>query len=165
MAETTTNSFKSVVSNILNTKQIYAYMGYTLYYQNKFKRRTTPREYSYFNYEEFNKFKINYGDIDRLYHISHFESVCGEDFEMIARMEYKGEKLYIELLAGCKFTSFNCYVYGTIFVSKYANLFMKIINKGNMSLIHKSLTEDGIETEEITEHESIREISGVIRQC
>ena len=151
-------SFKSVVSTIKTTEDIKELIGTAIYYQNMLDKRTTPWEKSLWNEEELEHFRINPDDIDRLYHIYHYDGCCdknGQDFEMMARMDYKGVKMYIDLSASCDYTGFECQGVGSIFVSRDANLFMKIIDndKYDRDLIYQSLLEDGIEIDEITEHE------------
>ena len=93
--------------------------------------------------------------MNRLYYISFFEDyVKARAFEMIARMEYEGRPLYVELNANCDYSGFDCQGDGFIIVGRDANLFMKdalAIERENLKkdLIYKSLQNDSIHVEEV----------------
>jgi len=147
--------FKSVYSEITtNADMMDDYMSYALAYQYMFDRRTTPCEKSLWEDKELDNFNIDLEKIDRLYYIYYAEEEMGwygEKFRMTARMDYKGRKVYFELVANCDYMGFD----GIIFVCEDADLFMKIIitDKYQINLIYQSLREDGIQVEELTEYD------------
>lgn len=156
MINTHTN-FKSVDPNVPNADIMDDYVGGALQYQCMFDKRTTPWEKTLWDDTELENFKIDLEVVDRLYYIYQFDDgVNGREFQMTARMDYKGRKVYIELVAGCDYTGFDCQGGGVIFISLDANLFMKLIltEEYQSDLIYKSLAEDGIETEEQTEYDT-----------
>ena len=142
--------FKSVISSVVNAEDMDDHLFEALSYQYMFDRRTTPWEMQHWDYKDLQAFKIDLEQVDRLYHIKFFENAGDREFEMIGRMQYKGEPLYVELNAGCDNTGFDCQGMGNIFISRDANLFMKLVLRSNneKDLIYKSLADDGIEVEE-----------------
>ena len=127
------------------------YLFEALSYQSTFDRRTTPWEVQYWDYKDLRAFEIDLERVDRLYHISFFDVANGDrEFEMIGRMQYKGEPIYVELNAGCDFTGFDCQGEGNIVISRDANFFMKHLlrSKREKDIIYKALADDGIEVEE-----------------
>ena len=104
---------------------------------------------------ELENFEIDLELIDRLYYIYYSGKYSQDAFQMVARMDYKGRKVYFELIALCPFYGFCLGGGGLIFVSGDANLFMRLImtNKHPSNLIYKSLREDGIRVEEPTEYD------------
>ena len=144
-------NFKSVISSVVNAEDMEDYLFEALFYQSIFERRTTPWEMQYWDYEDLQAFEIDLEQVDRLYHIKFFEFYGDRQFEMIGRMQYKGEPIYVELNAAIEpLTRFNYQGGGNIFISRDANLFMKLVLRSNneKDLIYKSLADDGIEVEE-----------------
>ena len=148
--------FQSLEANVQTAKTMYKYVGEALTYSYMFEKRTTPWEAQQWDYDALQEFKIDLEKVDRLYYIYHYDdNVSGRKFEMIARMEYEEAPLYVELSAGCDYTGFDCQGGGQIFVSRDANLFMKLVlaeeKDLNKNLIYKSLREDRIYVEEETD--------------
>ena len=150
---------KSVDPNIRDADDILEYIYGALEYQWMFDTRTTPWERDQWDDKELQNFKIMVEYIDRIYHIWFYDDgVTGQEFRLIARMDYGGQHLYVEMNANCDFTGFDCQGQGNFYVSRDANLFMKtVLNKACKShLIYKSLQEDGIICEEQTEYDSVK---------
>ena len=141
--------FKTVVPYITNVEGINNLVGTALDYQYMFHRKTTPLELKEWDYDELQKFEINLEIVDRLYYIKEDCHSNGSEFQLIVRMDYKGTHLYVELAASCDYTGFDCVGGGYIFVSRDADLFMKLVLEPQCAknLIYKSLAEDGIHAE------------------
>ncbi|XP_068226098.1 uncharacterized protein [Palaemon carinicauda] len=149
----TAPNFKSIDPAVPDADTMEDYLSNALDYQYMFEKRTTPWEMAQWDPDELQSFKIDLEKVDRLYHISFIEDGCvGQEYELIARLNHKGRLLYVELTAGCDYTGFDCQGYGIIFVSSDANLFLNLVltNNCKKDLIHKSLSEDGVETEELS---------------
>nr|BDT63582.1 MAG: hypothetical protein [Pasiphaea japonica whispovirus] len=147
--------FKSTDPSVNSVWEIHDKIGYAIEYQHTFNKRTTPLEKSTWDEQELENFQLDVKCIDRLYYIYQFnDGVSGQEFEMAARMLYKGEHVYIQLEASCDFTGFDCEGHGIMFISKDANLFIKLIltDKHPKGLIYQSLAEDGIEIDQIDEY-------------
>ena len=148
-------SFKSFNPNVKNAEEIDDYLHEALHYQHTFEKRTTPWEAQQWDYEELQRFNIDLEKIDRLYYIFYDSGVGGRNFQMIARMEKDEEQpIYVEMVASCDYTGFDCQGSGYIFISKNANLFMKLVlaeaeKDVDKSLIYDSLREDSIYVEEM----------------
>ena len=154
-------NFKSVISSVVNAEKMNDYLSYALLYQDMFERRTTPWEMNQWNYDDLQAIEIDLERVDRLYHIKISEESGDRIFEMIGRMQYNEEILYVKLYAGCDSSGFSCHGGGNIFISRDPNLFMKQLFefKVDKYLIYKSLADDGIEVEEEeqSEFDSVRE--------
>ncbi|XP_066943580.1 uncharacterized protein [Macrobrachium rosenbergii] len=153
--------FKTIHPAVTDADGMDTYVGGALTYQHMFERRTTPWEMDLWDHDELQSFNINLEDVDRLYYIYfHDDGVNGQEYRLIARVEHKGLPLYVELMAGCDFTGFDCQGQGVIFVSRDANLFMKLCLTAECErdLIYQSLTEDGIQVEEQTEYDACRKM-------
>ena len=154
-------NFKSVISSVVNAEKMNDYLWYALSYQDTFERRTTPWEMNQWNYDDLQAIEIDLERVDRLYHIKISEESGDRIFEMIGRMQYNEEILYVKLYAGCDSSGFSCHGGGNIFISRDPNLFMKqpFESKIDKYLIYKSLADDGIEVEEEeqSEFDSVRE--------
>ena len=147
-----------------NTNVMDDYVGYPLLFQYMFDRRTTPWEKTLWNDEELENFNIDLEFIDRLYYINYVETVEEiQYFEMIARMNYKEKKVYVELLAACTVDfGFDCQGEGTIFISEDASIFMQLVLKkrNKKNLIYQSLREDGIQVKEQIAHDLCTDFQG-----
>ena len=144
-------TFKSVKPEVKKADDIDDYVGEALSYQYQFEKRTSPWEAAQWDYDKLQAFKIDTNKVDRLYHIYNFDDGVGDrDFELIVRLEHEGRPLYVELSAGCDYTGFDCQGSGIIFVSRDANLFMKLVLKQvrNKDVIYESLRADGIQVDE-----------------
>ncbi|XP_066944386.1 uncharacterized protein [Macrobrachium rosenbergii] len=151
--------FKSVDPAVTDADTMDENMWTALAYQYMFDRRTTPWEMAQWDHDELQSFKVDLEKVDRLYYIYfHDDESFGQEYAMIARMDHKGLPLYVELSASCDYTGFDCQGQGVIFVSRDANLFMKlcITRECNRDLIYQSLEEDGIQVEEQTEYDACR---------
>ena len=147
----THHDFKTVVNGVKDACDMEQYVGYALVHQYSFKKKTTPWEM----HDDLQKFKIDLEKVDRLYYIYHTEDAGDQEFSMVARMDYKGQKLYFELDANCDYTGFSGIGGGFIFVSSDANVFMKVVLKSNFNIdcIYQSLSDDGIDFEEQNEYD------------
>ena len=142
-------NFKSLDPLVKDAETMDEYLGAALLYQRQLEKKTTPWEAQQWDYDALQEFEINLEKVDRLYHIDYEDIGCGRRcFEMIARMEYEDEQLlYVELQASCDFSEEG----GFIFISKDANIFMKLVlaeNDINRDPIYESLQEDSIYVEE-----------------
>jgi len=152
-------NFKSVYFEVKNADDMDDYVGNPLCHQSDFYRSTMPWEKTLWEDKELENFEIDLEFVDRLYYIYYATKNAGtkleEAFQIVARMDYKGRKVYFELLAICTFWGFMIAGGGLIFVSEDPNLFMKLImtNKHPSDLIYQSLREDGIRVEEPTEYD------------
>ena len=147
------NNFKSIDLKVTYAEEIDNYIGLALEVQRVFDRKTTPWEKNLWDDDELEHIKIYLEAIDRLYYIN--RNAQNTHFHMVGRMIYKGQPLYVQLRAGCECYRCGC-MHGVIFVSRDANLFMKLVmtKKFQKDLIYKSLADDGIIIEEQTEYDS-----------
>ena len=165
----THSNFKSLNPFMKNAKDINDYLLDTFSHQYLFEKRTLPEEKELWEAEELNSFKINPEKIDRLYYI--YRTHNGPHiwyFNILLRLDYKGRQLYVELKSNyCVdydyelhhlvidyYEPSNCF----IFVSYNPILFMKLILslEHNKDLIYQSLSEDGIDINEIIDIKKIQ---------
>ncbi|CAL4144584.1 unnamed protein product, partial [Meganyctiphanes norvegica] len=147
-------AFRSAVSTINNTEDIDDLVGSALVYQHMFDRRTSPWEMQNWDYDELQKFKVKLNRVDRLYYIYHYDDeISSRSYEILVRMDYKEEKLFVHLAAGCDFTGFDCQGGGEIYITRNPNIFLKSVvgQNHNPSLIYNCLLEDGYRVEEPTQ--------------
>ncbi|CAL4088240.1 unnamed protein product [Meganyctiphanes norvegica] len=147
-------TFKSLVPTINNIDNIEELVGYALIYQYMFVKRTSPWEMQSWDYNELENFKVDLNKVDRLYYIEHFDdSVNSRTYEILVRMDYRGEHIFVRLSAGCDFTGFDCQGDGEIYITRNPNIFLKSIvdRHHNPSLIYQNLLEDGYRVEEPSE--------------
>ena len=147
----TTNStnFKSFVAGVTDTDGIHRMLHNALFHQHMFETRTTPWEAACWTKSDLKHVKIMARDIDRLYHIFHESEhddpdpdafVFGETFELVARMRYRGQPLYVDMKASCDFTGFDCRGGGYVLVSRDVDNFMNSIKSDHARVIHGSLS-------------------------
>ena len=146
--------FRSAEVTVRDADTMDDYLGEALFHQHMFDKRTTPWEVKEWDYDFLQEFRIDLEKVDRLYHIWHMnDNVSNREFQFIARMDYEGKPLYVELIASCDYTGFECQGGGYIFISRDPSLFMKVVlSEGdhlNKKLIHQLLQEDMIYIEEI----------------
>ncbi|CAL4105611.1 unnamed protein product [Meganyctiphanes norvegica] len=147
-------AFRSIVSTVHNAQDIEELIGEALIYQHMFEKRTSPWEMQTWDYEELQDFKLKLKRVDRLYYINHFDDqVSSRTFEILLRMTYKKEKIFVHLSAGCDFTGFDCQGGGEIYITRSANIFLKSIveEHHDPQSIYNSLVEDGYKVEEPTQ--------------
>nr|BDV49950.1 MAG: hypothetical protein [Metapenaeopsis lamellata majanivirus] len=137
-------NFKSLVSGIDKQDDIYDKIAYALGHQYLFEKWISPWESHNFPNDNFNNFKIKIKNIDRLYHISSFEGIGGNHYEMLARMDNNGKKIYVSLTAGCGYTGFGDGEGGNGFISICYNVdvfkkYMLDDKKNNDDDIYKCL--------------------------
>jgi len=114
-------AFRSVISTIRNADDIEEAIGEALLYQHMFEKRTSPWEMQTWDYEDLQNFTIKLKRIDRLYYIYNFDDdVSSRSYEIIVRMSYKKEKVFVHMTAGCDFTGFDCQGGGEIYITKSA---------------------------------------------
>ncbi|XP_068206571.1 uncharacterized protein [Palaemon carinicauda] len=155
----TNADFISIDPEVTDADTLCDFVGGALMYQYMFERRTTPWEMTEWDYDDLQAFKIDLGEIDRLYYVYFYDDgTSGQDYRLIGRVEHKGQPLYVELVASCDYTGFDCRGGGVIFVSRDANLFMRLVLTSDCKkdLIYQSLEEDGIEVEAQTEYDACR---------
>lgn len=146
--------FKSAIATVSKVDDIEEMVGYALIYQYMFVKRTSPWEMQTWDYHELEIFKVDLNKIDRLYYIDHFDdSVNSKTYEILIRMNYNNEKIFVRLSAGCDFTGFDCQGGGEIYITRNPNIFLKSIvdQYHNPLLIYKHLLEDGYSVEEPSE--------------
>ena len=148
-------NFKIVHPSISSAKDIYHIISPALCNQLNLVRRTTPFESKQSDYKELQEIEVYWPDIDRVYYIKliHFLSIS--IYQMVFRMDYNGTPLYVQLIAKVRPIIFR-YWRGLIFVSRDANLFMKLVLSlmdCDKAPIYQSLAEDGIYAEEIEDEE------------
>lgn len=150
--------FKSVDPLVANAEDMCNQLFDALSYQFLFHRRTTPRERDQWGDGDLRTFEIDLELVDRLYDIdSVFKNRGSREWvEMIGRMQYKGDRLYVKLTASYDYTGFRGQVGGVIFVSRDACLFMRLVLVPGIrkDRIYKSLVKDGIEVGELSEFDS-----------
>ena len=131
----TSPNFKSVDENVHNIDTIKDIVGYAIDNQKYFEKTTTP--WDSWKGKNIQDFKIELEKIDRLYYI--FGNELENEYNLVCRMQ--GE-FYIQMIAYC--CNFSpVYSDGSIFVSRDANLFMKVVLPNNphynKTLIYESL--------------------------
>ncbi|CAL4220396.1 unnamed protein product [Meganyctiphanes norvegica] len=150
-------AFRSIVSTVHNAEDVEEQIGEALIYQHMFEKRTSPWEMQNWDYEELQQFVLKLKRVDRLYYINHFDdTVSSRTFEILLRMTYKKEKIFVHLSAGCGFTGFDSQGDGEIYITKSANIFLKSIVEASHDplSIYNSLVEDGYKVEEPTQFDS-----------
>ena len=136
--------FKSVDLTVKTAKKMDNYMSEGLIKQHMFDKRTTPWEEQEWGQGVLQEFEINLEKVDRLYYIN-------PDVRMIARMEYKDQQsIYVEFNARC--LGLRCHRGAFIFISRDANIFMKLVlaelREDIKNSVYESLREDSIYVEE-----------------
>ena len=149
-------NFKIVHPSISSAEDIYDLISPALCNQLNLVRRTTPFESKQLDYEEI---EVYWPDIDRVYYIKLIHFLYISIYQMVFRMDYNGTPLYVQLIAKVR-PSEKIFRYwkGLIFVSRDANLFMKLVLSlvdCDKAPIYQSLAEDGIYVEEIEDNDEI----------
>lgn len=153
--EGTHPNFRSIVQGVMCADDIFDLVGTALLYQNMFDKRTSPWEMSEWDEGELETFEVSAENIDRVYHIYHYDDggLSGREFQLLARMDYKGRSVFVELLASCDSTGFDCQGGGEIYVSSDAQVYLTSIvgNNYDHQAIWGSMVDDGLQVEEPTE--------------
>ncbi|CAL4124743.1 unnamed protein product [Meganyctiphanes norvegica] len=147
-------SLVSIVEGVKDTSDIDNLVGTALLYQHMFNKKTSPWEMNDFDDGELNNFSIELEKLDRIYYVYHFDdSVASREYELLARMDYKGSKVFVQLSAGCDYTGFDCQGGGEIYVTKRPDFFLKSVVDGsnNPKRIWQALLDDGYSVCEPTE--------------
>ena len=111
------SQFKSFVANINTFEDIDDALCLPFSYQYMFDKRTSPWEMKDWDHEELNNFAIEPENIDRLYHlIADDEDQTFGSWEICCRLEYIGERYFVEMYANCDYTGFDCQVKAKYFV-------------------------------------------------
>lgn len=142
----TTPEFHSIVDGIDDANSVNRILGEAIQYQYMFETRTFHSESHDFLEDDLQSFAIDINKINRLYYILHFDdSVSCRKYELLARMEYNLENVFVKLSAGYEFTRFGCLGGGVIYVTKNPNVFFNCIveEENNRMKIRQSLIEDG----------------------
>ena len=147
-------NFRSLNPFVKDAETVDEYLEEALFYQDNFDKRTTPWEAQQWDPEALREFMINLEKIDRLYYICHENDCVGYRTIMVARMEFEDYQYYYVQLAASYNNKNSCYLdWGSIFISKDANIFMKLVlaelqEDFNKDPIYASLREDSIYVEE-----------------
>ena len=158
-------NFKSVVPEVRDAEAMNALLSEALIDQDEYEKKTTTWEAKHWDPEVLERFEIKLEKIDRLYFIdNNSDNDC---FAIMARLEYEEESLYVTMIAyyNC------CFIRGSIFITKDANIFIKVVIPDikliipskeyikKKSLIYSSFREDGIyvEDEEEENHPAMGE--------
>lgn len=134
--------FKSLCRKVKNAADLHR-LTYNVFGNQKwYKRQTTEEEESQWTYDALQSLEIDPEMIDRLYYIRYRH-------EIIARIRYEGEPLYVNLYSYCVNDGLFCRGSHGIFVSRNAHLFLRMVSIPNRkrNLVHESLAEDGIRAE------------------
>ncbi|XP_069957189.1 uncharacterized protein [Cherax quadricarinatus] len=141
----TQTCFKSLDDEVSTVSDIYNMVGYALQHQYMFKRRTSPLEMDLWEEGELQNFEVDLKKVDRLYHI-YGRDCYGDNYELMVRMAYKDRPIFVEMMARCSNTDFECQG-GYIYISFSANIFVDTIrmnyNGDLLELLLSSLREDG----------------------
>ena len=150
--------FRSIDVSITTANDMADHVGYALSYQHMFDCRTSPWEMENFKDDDLQRFKVNLEKVDRLYYIHHYDDgISSREYEILARMDYGDKKAYVNVIASCDFTGFDCQGGGYIFVSFNANVLTKIMlnRRHDHEAIYRSLAEDGLTVEEQSEYDQV----------
>ena len=145
---TSHRDFKSLVAHVQTAKEIANVIGLALCHQHALDIKTSPWEKERCNPTETENFRIEIRKIDRLYRIRNSRNTW---FYLLARIEYEtNDFIFVELEAWRWL-----YWEGSIFMTRYAFLFSKIIYPpcDVRTLIYGSLRNDGYIFEEASEHD------------
>lgn len=143
--------FKSCIQSINSQEDIDSALCLPLNYQYMFDKRTSPWEMKNWDQDDLNSFLIKPEKIDRLYHISaNDEDPNFRTWELCCRMDYKGEKYFVEMYANCDYTGFDCQGGGHVCITKLADFFLNnmVTNDQNPDKIFNALLEDGYDVQE-----------------
>ena len=146
--------FKSYLPDVGTQQDVRNKLGPALIFQRLFHKVTTQHEENDLDLTERKAFEIRPEMIDRLYHlkVSVYEDssvtpmVVRRSWSICCRMEYKGQKYFVEMYAhrdtiGC----FRCVIDGQFYMTKIADYFMDHILKihKNPILFYTALLDDG----------------------
>lgn len=152
----THSDFRSIDASITTADDMADLVGHALSFQYMFDRRTSPWEMENFDDDDLQSFEVNLEEVDRLYYINHYDDgISNREYEILARMDYGNKKAYVNVVACCDFTGFDCQGGGYIFVSFNANVFTKIMlgRQHDHEHIYRSLAEDGVAVEKQSEYD------------
>ena len=151
--------FKCFDPKVKNVDEMYTILGCALKRQGgDLLRRTTPWEMCQWNEDELQTFKIELEMIDRLYLVCMEDDINCTDYDMVARVQYKNEPLFVQLSAYSDCSSYE--MCGSIYVSRDPNLFLNVIETPirDKNLIYKSLVEDGFQVDDMTEMDPVERL-------
>ena len=134
----TMDGFHSLDPRVTCVADINKFVGFALQRQHLFEKRTTPWEKSQWDDERLEAFRINLERTDRLYFIKYYEEEDEEDdndttrqFYMIARQNYDGKHIFVELIGRFNDAGFDSPHCAVIHVSENDHFFMKCIMPAN----------------------------------
>lgn len=141
-------NLKSFVAKVSTYDDLLECMEPALSYQFMFERKTSPWEMSEWDQNELQKFKVEAEKIDRVYYVHCTENEFGSDFYVLCRMKYADKHVFVEFVAGCDYTGFDCQGGGEIYVTLNANNFFnealqKLDDTDDVNLLLHALQEDG----------------------
>ena len=119
--------FRSIDPKVQDAETIESHVGEALTHQIMFDKRAPPWELSQWADGELDRFQIKLSQVDGLYYIDHIDDETGQAFVMVARMNYNGRHVFVELRASCDFSGFDCQGGGYIFVCNDADSFMSTV--------------------------------------
>nr|BDV49956.1 MAG: hypothetical protein [Metapenaeopsis lamellata majanivirus] len=146
MSKSKNIDFISIVTGINSQSDISKKLAYVLKYQDKFDKRISPWEFHKFRpIRILKKIKIEVEHIDRLYRCFVDEqNMFKKYYEMLARMNYNGRKIYVALVAFDLIGYGACRYGGIICICYDVNIFTKFMlnYKRNNSIIYHTLRND-----------------------
>lgn len=149
--------FQSLVRDVQTADEMDVMIGLALSYQEMFDRRTSPWEMHMWDQDDLQNFKVDLEKVDRLYHIKFEDDELEQrNFELVVRLEHEPKTwIFVELVAGCDFTGFECRGGGEIYLSFDPKVFLKsVLNWDyNIQSIWRSMMDDGYQVGEPLEHE------------
>ena len=142
-------SFDPKVCNIWDIRNI---VSEAIFHQDMFDRKTPPWEKKLWNLEDLKAFIIDLEEVDRIYFIN---CDSDEEYNMVARLNHRGESIYVQMLANSDSSGFECQGHGNILICRDANLFLDMLQDiRNKHPIRKALMDDGVELKPLDAHES-----------
>ncbi|CAL4240445.1 unnamed protein product [Meganyctiphanes norvegica] len=146
-----TTSFHSIVEGVDNVNDVNELIGEAIQYQYMFETRRLPSESLDVCQDDLHNFNIDINKINRLYYIHHSDNTSHRKYQLLARMDYNYEHVFVKLSAGYEFTRFGCLGGGAIYVTKNANTFFNLMveERYNKMKICQSLQEDGYSVSEL----------------
>lgn len=138
---------KSLVADVKTADEISDQVGSALLYQYMFERKTAPCERASWDEEELKDFEVDEDDIDRLYSLDchEDENYSEGDYHLAARVRRGDMHVFVELIASCDSSGFECQGGGELFITANANIFYNVVacQLDNQEAILASLLEDG----------------------
>lgn len=141
------DGLKSLLPDVTTTDEISDQVGAALCYQYMFVRKTSPWEMASWDQKELMNFSVDADDIDRLYSLD-----CNEEgdysegnYYLVARVRHGDRHIFVELIASCDSTGFECQGGGELYITANPNIFYNVVAQrlSNHEAVLASLVEDG----------------------